>query len=373
VTAGRISNGYGRAMTELARLAEDLVAIDSVNPTLVPGSAGEGPLARHIAEWLERAGLEVTLQDAGAARINVVGVKRGSGGGRTLLLTGHTDTVAFADGQATEPRVDGGRLYGRGAYDMKGGVAAVMMAAASVRGLAGDVMVAAVVDEEAGSAGTRAFVAEHSADAALLTEPTELDIVVGHKGYVGFEVEVAGRAAHGSRPDLGIDAIARMGPIVVAIGELDQRLAAAPAHGLVGRASVHCSVIEGGIEFSTYPARCVLSGERRTMPGETRELVEGELRALIGADAQLRVPFAGEPFEIDPAHEIVSLTARHAGTSLIGVPYWTDAALLSAAGIPTVIFGPVGEGAHAEVEWVDLDSLERVRDVLVAVARDFCG
>jgi len=363
-------------MSELARLAAELVAIDSVNPTLVPGAAGEGRIARYVAEWLDRAGLEVTLQDAGAGRMNVIAVARGHGDGRSLLLTGHTDTVAHARAHATQPRVEHGRLYGRGAYDMKGGLAAAMLAAASVRGLAGDVILGAVVDEEAAGAGTRALLSEHTADAAVLTEPTDLDVAIAHKGFVGFEIEVSGRAAHGSRPDLGIDAIARIGPIIVALAELDANLSRAAAHPTLGRSSLHCSTIEGGQEYSTYPDRCVLQGEWRTTPGETRETVARELRALLAAtraDASLRLPFAGAPFEVDAEQEIVTLVARHAATSLVSMRYWTDAALFGAAGIPTVIFGPTGAGAHAETEWVDLASLERVRDVLVAVAHDYCG
>ena len=363
-------------MSELVRLAADLVAVDSVNPTLVPGASGEGRIARYVAEWLDRAGLEVTRQDAGAGRMNVIGLARGRGAGRRLLLTGHTDTVAHAGERADEPRIDNDRLYGRGAYDMKGGLAAAMLAAASVRGLAGDAILAAVVDEEAAGTGTRALLREHTADAAVLTEPTDLQVAIAHKGFIGFEIEVSGRAAHGSRPDLGIDAIARIGHLIVALSELDSMLSRAPAHPVLERSSVHCSTIEGGREYSTYPERCVLQGEWRTTPPQTRETIEHELRALLaatGTDARLRVPFAGAPFEIDAEQEIVKLLARHAETNLVGMDYWTDAARLAAHGIPTVIYGPAGAGAHAETEWVGLASLERVRDVLVAVAHDFCG
>src|SRR4051795_1615707 len=217
-------------MSDLVELLRDLVAIDSVNPELVPGGAGEGAGARFVAEWLERAGLEVTLEEAAPGRPNVVGIRRGSGGGRSLVFNAHMDTVGVAGMDAPhEARIDGDRLYGRGAYDMKAGLAAGMSAAAELDGLAGDVIVAAVIDEEAGALGTRAFVESYSADGAIVTEPTEELVAVAHKGFVGFEIETAGRAAHGSRPDEGVDAIVAMGPILTALGELDAGLVDARA------------------------------------------------------------------------------------------------------------------------------------------------
>jgi acetylornithine deacetylase len=364
---------------ELARLAADLVAIDSVNPLLVRGGAGEAAIARFVAAWLEAAGLEVTVAEVAPGRPNVVGVARGRGGGRTLLLTGHTDTVGTAGMERPlEPRFDGDRLYGRGAYDMKGGLAAAMAAgaAAARAGLAGDVVVAAVADEELGSLGTEALVRTLRADAAIVPEPTDGRVAVAHRGFAGFRIETAGVAAHGSRPDLGVDAIALMGPVLVAVSALDAQLRERDPHPLLGTPSLHASLIEGGQELSSYPARCVLTGERRTLPGESVEDVERELRDALtraGAHGELDAFASREPYELDPEAEVARLVAETAGAPVGGAPFWTDAALLGAAGIPSVLYGPSGDGAHAVVEWVDLPSVERVREVLVAVATSFCG
>jgi acetylornithine deacetylase len=363
---------------EVAELARSLVAIDSVNPDLVPGGAGEGEIAVAVAAWLERAGLEVSVEEAGSGRPNVVGVARGSGGGRTLLLNAHTDTVGTdAMERPGEARLEGGRLWGRGAYDMKGSLAAIMIAAARALELRlrGDVVVAAVVDEEVASIGTSALVERWTADAAIVAEPTEEQVCVAHKGFVAFEIETRGRAAHGSRPDLGVDAIARMGRVLVGIEVLDDELRAEPRHPLLGSGSIHASLIEGGQEFSSYPASCVLKGERRTIPGETRAGVERELRELVGdLDAAIAVPYAREPFEVAEDEPLVEAVRRHAGANaVVGVGFWADSALLAAAGIPTVVYGPRGTGAHAAVEWVEIASLERCADVYTAVAREFCA
>src|SRR5580765_3011197 len=146
--------------SETAQLLAQLVAIDSVNPSLDAGGAGEAAIARFVADWLERAGLEVSVDDALPGRPNVVGVARGNGGGRTLLLNAHTDTVGITGMERPhEPRIENGCLFGRGAYDMKAGLAASMLAVASARGLAGDVVLAAVADEEAAGSGTKALLA----------------------------------------------------------------------------------------------------------------------------------------------------------------------------------------------------------------------
>jgi acetylornithine deacetylase len=358
-------------------LLHRLVAIDSVNPSLVAGGAGEANTARFVADWLERAKLEVSVQDVAPGRPNVVAIARGRGGGRTLLLNAHTDTVGVVGMKTPHtPRAEGGRLYGRGAYDMKAGLAASMLAVASLPRLAGDVVLAAVADEEAAGLGTRALLANGlRVDAAIVTEPTELNVAVAHKGFAGFEIETAGRAAHGSLPERGVDAIAGMGPVLVELSALAERLRGRERHPLLGTSSVHASLIEGGQEHSSYPERCLLIGEWRSLPGESRGDVEVELRELIarsGVDAALRLLFTGEPFEVEEEEEIVQVVRRQAKTAIVGVPYWADSALLAAEGIPTVLFGPSGGGAHERVEWVELASVERVRDVLVASAEDFC-
>src|SRR5207253_551756 len=187
--------------------------------------------------------------------------------------------------------VEGNRLYGRGAYDMKSGLAAIMLAgaAAGAARWPGDVIVTAVADEEVASLGTVAVLREWHADGAIVTEPTELDLAIAHRGFVWIDIETQGRAAHGSRPELGVDAIAKMGPILSGLDALDRRLRADPRHPLLGSGSVHASIIAGGQELSSYPARCRLLAERRTIPGETPELVGEEVAGLIAA-ARLATP-----------------------------------------------------------------------------------
>jgi acetylornithine deacetylase len=340
-----------------------LVAIDSVNPALHAGAAGEREIAAYIAGWARADGLEVDVLEQTPGRPSVVVRARGSGGGRTLLLCGHIDTVGVqAMGEPHAPRVEGDRLYGRGAYDMKAGVAAALIACRDVAalGLAGDVVVAAVADEEHASLGIQEVLRDIRADAAIVTEPTELELVVAHKGFVWMRVDVEGRAAHGSRPQLGVDAIVKAGPILTAIGALDARLAGR-THPLLGRGSVHASQIAGGGELSSYPAGCVIELERRTLPGETADDVERELASLLdgcrGADPQLRATqrtlLVREPFEVARDAGIVAVVRAAAGEALGreppigGASYWADAAFIAAAGIPTVMFGPGGEGAHA--------------------------
>ncbi len=365
-------------MSPLAELLADLVRIDSVNPDLIAGAAGEAEIARFVAAWLEAAGLEVEVEEVAPGRFNTVGIARGSGGGKTLLLNAHLDTVGVAGmARPFEPAVENGRMRGRGSYDMKAGLAAIMLAGseAARAGLRGDVIVTAVCDEEVASIGTTRVAERYRADAAIVSEPTEMRLVIAHRGFVGFEVETKGRAAHGSRPDLGVDAIAHMGHVLVGIEALDRRLRASPTHPLLGSGSLHASVIEGGQEFSSYPERCLLKGERRTVPGETDAVVERELRELLGElDGEIRVFVARQPSEMPADAPIVELVARHAGgPEVVGVPYWADSALLSSAGIPTVVFGHAGEGAHAVEEWVDVASAERCTEVYAAVARELCA
>ncbi|HET7429656.1 MAG TPA: M20/M25/M40 family metallo-hydrolase [Gaiellales bacterium] len=375
-------------MEDARALLADLVSIDSVNPSLVPGGAGEAEIARFVGGWLEQRGLEVEIADAEPGRPNVVARARGRGGGRTLLLNAHMDTVGYEG--MTDPltaRVDGDRMYGRGAYDMKAGLAAIMAAAADAagRGLAGDVVVAAVCDEELASAGARAVVETVTADGAIVTEPTgeQMMVAVAHKGFTWHEITVHGRAAHGSRPQDGVDAIARMGHVLAAIDDMAGRLATQTGHPLLGPGSIHASIIEGGRELSTYPERCTLSLERRTIPGETVEVVEAELSGLLDGiranghelNAELHTTLVRDPFQVDQDAPIVraALDALGPGTPVIGVPYWADSAVFSAAGIPTVIFGPGGEGAHAAVEWVDLAQLDRCVEALDHVIGAFCA
>jgi len=377
-------------MSEIIELLLQLVSIDSINPDLVPGGAGEGNIARFVAAWFERAGLEVVWDEAAPGRPNVIGIARGTGGGRSLLLNAHMDTVGVVGMERPhDPYIVNSRLYGRGAFDMKGGLAAIMAAgaAAKQRRLRGDVIVTAVVDEEYASIGTASIVKRWRADAAIVTEPTELEICTAHKGFAWLEVETEGVAAHGSRPDLGVDAIVKMGKVLLGLEDLDRTLRSAPSHRLLGSGSVHASLIEGGQELSSYPKYCALSVERRTIPGETLQQVEAELPAIFARiaasdpnfQATVKTGLVREPFEVSIDEPIVQTVLRHAANILgreireVGGTGWMDSALLSAAGIPTVIFGPGGEGAHAVVEWSDIVQVERCAEILAAVAQDFCS
>lgn len=374
---------------DAATLLAELVAIDSVNPALVPGAAGEAEIAAYVAAWLGDRGLEVTVLDEPAGRPSIVGVARGSRGGASLMLNAHLDTVGVAGMRHPhEPQPREGRLHGRGAYDMKGGLAAIMLAgaAAAAAGLPGDVLVTAVADEEHASEGVQAVLRRFGADACVVTEPTHLRACVAHKGFAWAELETRGRAAHGSRPDLGIDAIAGMGPVLAGIRALQERLDAAP-HPLLGPASVHASLIEGGQELSSYPQRCVLGLERRTLPGERIADVERELEELLALareadprlETELRLGLWRDPFEVDPrAGIVVALRAAAAEVlgaepEVVGDHPWMDAAFTAAAGIPTVVFGPGGAGAHATGEYADVASVEHCAAVLIETARRWCS
>ena len=372
-------------------LLRDLVAIDSVNPSLVPGAAGEAQIAEAIAFHMRRIGLDVEMQEVTKGRPNVVGILEGTRAGRSLMLCGHTDTVGVEGMDAPfRPTESNGRLYGRGSQDMKGGVAAMIDAARLVRerGLeAGRLIIAAVVDEEFASVGADALVTQFAADAAVVTEPTDLRIGVAHKGFAWATIETRGRAAHGSRPDLGADAIVHMGAVLAEVSDLDRRLGDRDPHPLLGRGSVHASLIAGGQELSSYPERCALEIERRTLPGETAAAIEAEIADVVARarsrepalDASARVTLVREPFEIAPDAEIVRAVRAAGGAvtgrevEVVGHTAWMDAAILSAAGVPTVVFGPGGEGAHAVEEWVDLDSVEACADGLILAARELCG
>ena len=281
-------------------LLKRLVAINSVNPDLVPGGAGEKAIGDFCGAWLAERGFEVHRLEEHPGRPSIVGVAKGSGGGRSLMFNGHYDTVTLAgyDGDPLDPRIDAdGKLYGRGSFDMKGGVAAMMVAAAraKAKNVRGDILVACVADEEYASFGTEEVARHFRADAAIVTEPSHLELTVAHKGFAWFEVIVEGRAAHGSRPDLGIDAIAKAGKFLVALEGYDKRMRANPTHAILKSGSVHASMIDGGAEWSSYPARCRISLERRTIPGETPRSVQ----ARTGGDHRRRSPRRIADFQRD--------------------------------------------------------------------------
>ncbi|MSO62508.1 MAG: M20/M25/M40 family metallo-hydrolase [Acidobacteria bacterium] len=382
-------------MDPTIRLLKQLIAIDSINPSLVAGAAGEAAIARAVVEELRSIGLAVEIQEAAPGRPNVVGTLEGRAPGRSLMYCGHIDTVGVSGmTRPFDPAEREGRIHGRGSQDMKSGVAAMIGAArviAESGGLeTGRLVIACVVDEEHASIGADALVTRWRADGGVVTEPTELAVAVAHKGFEWVEIETEGRAAHGSRPREGRDAIRLMGRVLGALDALDRDLQSRVPHALLGTASLHASVIAGGHELSSYPDRCHLQMERRTIPGEPPGVAGREVDAILERlrreDAEFRgaakVTFGRPPHEIVPDHALAramqeahrTSAPEHPSTSapVIGMSFWTDAAVLSEAGIPSVLYGPTGAGLHSIEEWVDVQSVLTCRDALVSLARDWC-
>ena len=369
-----------------------LVRINSINPTLVPGAPGEMEIAAFIAGSLRESGLVVEILEPVPGRASVLGRLAGVGGGRSLMLNGHCDTVDV--GGMAEPfsgAIRDGKLYGRGAFDMKGALAACMAAARALRHsgarLRGDLLVAAVADEEYGSVGTSHMLQHVNVHAAIVTEPTALDVCLAHKGYLWIEVATIGRAAHGSRFELGIDANMKMGRFLAGLSQLERDLRSRPPHPLVGPPSLHAALLKGGAGLSTYAASSTVQIERRTVPGETEAQAVAEIQAIVdrlSADdadfhATVRPFFARDPFEVPAAARIVQAVDR-AAAAVRGRPAahirdtpWMDAALLQAAGVETVVCGPAGAGAHADVEWVDVESVIQLAEILAEAAADYCA
>jgi acetylornithine deacetylase len=365
----------------LLALLQELVRIPSVNPTLAPDeSDGEAALAEFARDWLANHGIDARLEEVVPGRPNVV-AQVGDGDGPGLVFCAHIDTVSVAGMSIApfEPRAEGRRVYGRGSYDMKGGAAAAMAAAAALRetDFAGHVILALVVDEEHSSIGADHFVANHQADACIVTEPTEGRLILTHKGFVWSELVTHGQAAHGSRWDLGVSAIGKMGRIIAELERFEEETLRPGTHPELGPASLHCAMIEGGVGISTYAPECRMKVERRTLPGESLDQVQRELQSAVNA--------AGETAEIDcffqraplicGSDEPVARCLREAHKKVAGakpeetgVAYWTDAAVFDAAGIPALLYGPAGEGAHGDVEWVDIDSVVSCAQVLVEAA-----
>jgi len=368
-----------------------LIRINSINPTLVPGGPGEAEIAAYVADLLRSLELDVATHEPMPGRVSTVGILKGSGGGRSLMFNAHTDTVGIEG--MPEPfsaAIRDGKMFGRGAYDMKGSLAACLAAAKALVdarvALKGDLLVAAVADEEYASIGTTDLIVRSRVDGAIVTEPTELGICLAHKGFLWLEVETKGWAAHGSRFDAGIDANMRMGRFLAELDKLEHELRARERHPLVGPPSLHAATIHGGTGLSTYAASCKLQIERRTIPGETEAQVVGEIEEIVtrlaAADptfkASVRCFFVRHPFEVLPEATIVKVL-RQAATKVLGkepaytgqTP-WMDAALLSAAGVETVVMGPHGGGAHSAEEWVDLQSLVDLAHILAQTALDYC-
>lgn len=382
----------------LIRTAADLVSIDSTNPALTAEGAGEAEIGAYTARALETLGMTVTCFEVAPGRVNVVGLLKGSGGGRSLLLNAHMDTVGV-EGMRIEPfgsEIRDGKLYGRGAQDMKGSLAAMLAAAkglidAGVQ-LQGDLYLTAVADEEHASIGSDHLVTQVSADAAIVTEPTDLAICRAHRGFIWYDIETFGRAAHGSRFQEGIDANMHMGRFLASLGQLETDLRNRTPHPLVGPPSLHAATLHGGSAISIYAAHCLLQVERRTIPGELESQATAELRAILDTLAAADSTFKGAvkavfqrpPFEVGPEAAIVkelekAVTKQLGGENQgfapqhTGQTFWTDAAIFAEASMETVLIGPKGYGLHSAEEWVDLKSVADLAAILAETAAGYCG
>jgi acetylornithine deacetylase len=379
--------------TETLTLLEDLVKINSVNPSLVPGAPGEAEVAEYIGDYMRGLGLETRVEEVEPGRVNAVGTIKGTGGGPTLMLNGHTDTVGihYMEIDPLDPVVKEGKMYGRGTNDMKGGLAAILSATKAIAdsdvALKGDLVVAAVCDEEYASIGTERLMENVKVDAAIVCEPTEFQVTVAHKGFAWIDIETRGIAAHGSAWQIGVDAIAKMGKVQVGLEILQEESLMKRSHRLVGPPSVHSSIIEGGRELSTYPDRCKLKVERRLIPGETKGDVEAELDNLLGSigdidpkfDGGYEITFFRGPLEVATDSEICRVLVECSQEVRGETPYftgssgWMDTQIIARTGAPAVAFGPVGSGSHAAVEYVDVDSVVDAARVLERVVLRFCG
>lgn len=369
----------------------DLVRTESVNPELSPAGSGEAEIADRVTSFMEELGLEVTRLEAVPGRPSVLGRRRGEGDGPSLMLNGHYDTVGVDGMDAPfEPTIRDGRLHGRGAYDMKGALAACLGAVRALRTagvrLAGDLLVSAVADEEHASLGARELLDAVVPDAAIVTEPTGLDPCIAHKGFAWIEVTTRGRAAHGSRPDLGVDANLAMGRVLGALERLAAEVARRDPDPLLGAGSLHVATLRGGTAPSVYAASCEACVERRTLPGEEGRDCLREIEAALGALAaddpastgSARLLLHRPPFGTSPDAPIVRalsgvLEAHGRPSAPRGESVWMDAALFAEAGADTVVIGPAGAGAHADVEWVDLASVVELGTILAETAIAWCG
>ncbi|RLE00871.1 MAG: peptidase M20 [Bacteroidetes bacterium] len=383
---------------KLRDLLENMIRIPSINPSslnlgLSHQGTGEAKLATYIAAYMEKLGIEVQYERLDENRANVIGIWKGTGGGRSIMLNGHMDTVGIEHMKIEPftPEFKDGKIFGRGAGDMKGGIASQIMAVQSLieagKRLRGDVLLTFVADEEYGSIGTESVLKSYSADAAIVCEPTGLDIVIAHKGFAWIDVEVFGRAVHGSKPEEGIDAIAKAGKILVEVERLGEEILPQKTHPLLGSPSIHASLIQGGSDLSTYPGYCKIQLERRNLPGEDMPAISEEIQNLLSEIGSQDSKFKAESdvFSYRPAFEISreqpiiqSLSRSYISNcgeqpQFVGESGWMDSALLDEAGIPVVCFGPAGEGFHAEIECIDFNSMITTTEILIETMTDFCN
>lgn len=382
-------------MTSTDLLAR-LVAIDSVNPALSPGAPGERAITDFVAGWLADHGVEVSEVpcEGDTDRPSLLCRVPGTGSGPSLMLYAHTDTVGVADmDRPFAATVRDGALYGRGAWDMKGSLASLMRIAADIaaRPCAGDVRLMIVADEESDSRGTEAVLRRLAQQGirpagCIVTEPSGLRVMTGHRGFATATIVTHGRAGHTARRDQGVDAIAMMARVIVALNDLDSRMSGEAGHPLLGHEAVVVSLVRGGSELFTYPAECRAQLVWRMLPGRSRTALTAEMDRIFTAlkardahfDARLtwehwREPLLTDETDITRALAAAARAELGAPPEVCGAPWWTDAALIAGAGIPTVIFGPPGGGIHARDEWVDLEGLACFERIILNVTRSFCA
>jgi acetylornithine deacetylase/succinyl-diaminopimelate desuccinylase-like protein len=370
---------------EVIELVSAMVRIESVTPWLIPTGSGEGAVAQFIADWLKDTGAEIEILEVEPGRPNVLARLRGTGGGPTLCLNAHSDTVGFANwpDEALVPRLDGDRLYGLGAADDKSGCAASMLVlralARSGTKLRGDLLVACVADEEGISIGSEHLAQHGGIDAAIVIEPqpTE-DLVVEHQGFGWIDVIAHGVAAHGSAPQLGVDAIVHLAEVISRLHKLDREVFTASPSAMNGRTVFHTGTINGGTDYATYPNRATLGIEIGTQPGEHLSDRVAEIERIFAEIAADEPGFSGEvavrldrdPFQAE-GHERLQEVLTAAMERVLGHPpkvtgmnAWTDAALMQAAGIPTLLIGATGGNYHAPDEWVSVSELVKLCAIL---------
>lgn len=385
------------AVEDVVGLTQVLTQIDSSNPTLsVADGVGETEIANYLAAWLAHRGIEYHRVEPVAGRPSIVGVFRGSGGGQSLMFNGHIDTVSLSSYESDPLSGHLGEkegrqvIFGWGSLDMKGGLAAALAALAAIkasgRTLRGDVIVAAVSDEEDASQGTRDIIAAGwRADAAVVPEPTMGAIAIAHKGFVWVEVDILGVAAHGSDSQAGVDAILQAGWFLQSLEQYQKRL---PIDDTLGQATLHCGLIKGGQEPSSYPQRCTITIEFRTIPAQSNESILEDVNALLSGIAKEKPRFRYAPPRLTISRPTQKLSADHPlvqtavacatevlvdGPGVISVPFWCDAALLSEAGVPAIVYGPSGAGLHSKEEWVEVDSLQEMSRVFEKLIQELCA
>lgn len=380
----------GESLADRDRVADLLkkyVETPSVNPAIDNG-AGESAVARLLESDLRTLGIDPVRQRVSEGRENILGLVQSPHDSRTLMLEAHMDTVGPTK---TDPRCladDEGIIHGRGACDAKGSLVAMLEAIRILRDDPGpypNILMAGVVDEEFAGLGAQKLMSDCSSiDWALVGEPTDLNSATAHKGALRFEITCQGVAAHSSQPNEGANAIYGMSRLISLIeGEYAGSLERRP-HPLVGPPTVNVSTIRGGRENNVVPDECTIVVDRRTVPDEEATDVILEFEALLAAiysdniTFRLGTPFlAMAPVATDVNHPlVVSLSAARAsilGTvkpAAMGMPFGTDASYYSAAGIPSVIFGPGSIGdAHTDFEKVSIEDVALAAEIIAETAR----